>query len=109
MDDREREELLRSVQLRVSPEEAREVLLEVRRKPFRDKLDEHWRYEEGNVTLQSKCWLLAWAQDTRNLDIARKCQAAWNEIFDKDFESIAIVGHDFPRKCRDKTWGPPLF
>jgi hypothetical protein len=104
MDDREKEELVRSVQLRVSPDEARDVLLQIRRESYRDKkLDKHWKYEDGNVTVRSKCWLLAWCQDTRDTDIARACQKAWNDIFDKDFESVAaIVGHDFPRQRRDQ-------
>jgi len=110
MDKREKEEFVRSVGMRVSHQEAREILLEIRRESFGEKkLDKHWKYEGGNATIQSKCWLLAWCQDTRDVDIAHACQHAWNDIFDKDFESVArIVGHDFPRECRDKSRGPAI-
>lgn len=101
--------LVKSVQLIVSPEEAKEELLQIKRKAFQDELETHWKYEHGNVTPQSKLWLLSWAQDTRNLDIARACQAAWNQIFDRDFKSVAIVGHDFPRKYRYAKRGPVDF
>jgi hypothetical protein len=106
MTEEEKWELVRSVRLCVSPEQAREELLQIKRKAFRDALETHWEYEDENVTPQSKLWLLSWAQDTRSLDIAYACQAIWNRIFDKEYESVAIVGHDSPRQYRYGRRGP---
>ncbi len=107
MTKQEKLEFLMNVKLRVSPEEAREELMEIRRESFHAKnLDKHWEYKDGNITVRSKCWLLRWCLVTspRDIDIGRVCQRVWNDIFDKDkdFESVATtLGRDFIRKCPD--------
>ena len=92
------------VSLQVSSEEALRYMQVIPHKGFLKSLRKNWRVNEnGQVTMQSICWLFCWAtmgNNPKNKKNADLCSKVFDMIFDHSYEWFA---QEVPHELA-KTW-----
>ena len=105
MTGRERElwELAGTVRLCVSRDEAWNRLEQVEHEGFQRALGQHWQFDgNGNITVQSICWLFCWAKTgNSSLETADACRTIFDGIFRPDYTWFGTnIGHEAAQEFR---------
>lgn len=94
---------MKMIQMRVTPNEARELIREIPHKSCQTGAKSNWVVGgAAGVTAQSICWLYCWAKTGMNsADAAMQAKQAFNQIFDKPYEWFdGRVDHEWARTAR---------